>query len=200
MRTSIARLLMCQLVLACTLVACDDAGVQEEQIAKGIEGIPAAEHAEQPSDGQHAQPETPESSDSRFPWVVPEGWVFDETPRQMRVATYMAPTETSNQEVAVTRFPGRVGGELANINRWRGQMGLAPISEGELEEHIDRFTMDGYDGYQIRIESDSGAMLASAVFDESINQTWFVRATLSTRELADQLESDVFAMARSIAQ
>ncbi len=200
MRTPFARLLASQLALACGLVACEDASVQEEQIAKGIEDIPAAEHAEQPSDEQHTQPETPESSDSRFPWVVPEGWVFDETPRQMRVATFMAPTENGNQEVAVTRFPGRVGGELANINRWRGQLGLAPISEGELEEKIERFSMDGYDGYQIRIESDSGAMLASAVFDESINQTWFVRATLPSNELADQLEADVFAMARSIAR
>ncbi len=200
MRTPFARLLACQLALACTLVACDDAGVQEEQIAKGIEDIPAAAHSEQPSDGQHAQHETPKSSDSRFPWVAPEGWVFDETPRQMRFATYMAPTDAGDQEIAVTRFPGRVGGELANINRWRGQMGLAPISEGELEEHIERFSMEGYDGYQIRIESDSGAMLASAVFDQSINQTWFVRATLPSSELADQLEADVFAMARSIAR
>lgn len=189
-----------QLTLVCGLAACGDATVKEERIAKGIEDIPAAGHADERSDGQSSETKMPGSTESRFPWTVPEGWVFDETPRQMRIATYMAPTVAGDREVTVTRFPGHVGGELANINRWRGQMGLAPITDGELEEHIERFSMEGYDGYQIRIESDSGAMLAAAVFDESINQTWFVRATLPNSDLADQLETGVFGMARSIAR
>ena len=29
-------------------------------------------------------------------------------------------------------LPGDAGGELANVNRWRGQIGLAPIDEGRL--------------------------------------------------------------------
>jgi len=189
-----------QLTLVCGLTACDDATVQEEQIAKGIEEIPAADHPDEHSGGQSSETKIPSSTESRFPWTVPEGWVFDETPRQMRIATYMAPTEAGDREVTVTRFPGHVGGELANTNRWRGQMGLASITGGELEEHIERFSMEGYDGYQIRIESDSGAMLAAAVFDESINQTWFVRVTLPNSDLADQLETGVFGMARSIAR
>ena len=190
------------------MAACDKTEVKEEQIEKGIEQIPAS----QPDDRPEAQPEqqptvqTTEESPSQlrtdpgFPWMVPSDWKLDETPRQMRIATYMAPTSEGDQEVAVTRFPGRVGGELANINRWRGQMGLSPINESELEENIERFTSDGFDGYQLRIESDRGAMLTAAVFDESTNQTWFVRTTLSNADLADQLESDVFDMARSIMQ
>ncbi|MFG0300469.1 MAG: hypothetical protein ACF8K1_12795 [Phycisphaerales bacterium JB047] len=199
-RPRIACLLACHVAIAFGLVGCDDASVQEEQVAKGIEDIPAPEQTDEPSGGQPADTGTPEQHDSGFPWAVPEGWVLDETPRQMRIATYMAPTESGEQEVAVTRFPGRVGGELANINRWRGQMGLAPIEQVELENQIERFSAEGYDGYQVRIDSDRGTMLAAGVFDESINQTWFVRATLSEASLADQLEEDVFAMARSIAR
>jgi hypothetical protein len=190
----------CQLAIACTLFACDEAGVQEEQIAKGVEDIPASVQANEPGDRLDAEPETPGASDSRFPWAVPEGWVFDETPRQMRIATYMAPTDTGQQEIAVTRFPGRVGGELANINRWRGQMGLAPITQGELEDQIERFSAEGYDGYQVRIDSDRGVMLAAGVFDESVEQMWFVRATISEASTADQIEEDIFAMAQSIMQ
>lgn len=52
----------------------------------------------------------------------------------------------------------------------------------------------------VRIDSDRGAMLASGVFNESINQTWFIRVTIPEAALADQLEEDVFAMARSIAR
>ena len=190
----------CQLAIACTFLGCDEPGVQEEQIAKGVENIPDSVQANEPGAPPEAQPEMPRASDSRFPWAVPEAWVFDETPRQMRIATYMAPTDTGQQEVAVTRFPGRVGGELANINRWRGQMGLAPITQGELEDQLERFSAEGYDGYQVRIDSDRGVMLAAGVFDESANQTWFVRATISEESTADQIEEDIFAMARSIMQ
>lgn len=191
----------CQLALACALVACDKASVQEEQIAKGTENIPAPETTYEPDSGQQAETNDAGASTAPgFPWAVPEGWVLDETPRQMRIATYMAPTESGEQEIAVTRFPGRVGGELANINRWRGQMGLTPIGPGELENQIERYTADGYDGYEVRIDSDRGTMLAAGVFDESVNQTWFVRATLSDATTADQLEADVFGMARSITE
>lgn len=207
-RTTTACLLACQIALACGLVACDDAAVEEQQIEKGIENIPAPEQATEstiqptaePTGEQPAQADSPGPSDPRFPWAAPEGWVLDETPRQMRIATYMAPTDSGQQEIAVTRFGGRVGGELANINRWRGQMGLAPIGETQLDDTIERFAAEGFDGYQLRIESAQGVMLAAAVYDGSIDQTWFVRATLPNTSIADQLEAGVFAMARSIAR
>lgn len=187
-------------VLACVLTACDNSDVQEQQIDKGIEQIPEEQHSEESAEQPAAETSTPTRRDDGFPWSVPESWTLDETPRQMRIATYMAPTTTGDQEIAVTRFPGRVGGELANINRWRGQMGLAPISETELENSIERFSADDFDGYQLRIESEQGVMLAAAVFDESINQTWFVRATLPNTNRADQLEAELFSMARSITE
>lgn len=194
----LAPLLVGQILISLAIAGCEDPGIEEEQIAKGVEEIPAGAQTSEPSGGQDAAPERSEASDDAFPWDVPEGWVYDETPRQMRIATYMAPTEGGEQEVAVTRFPGRVGGELANINRWRGQMGLAPIGQGELEDQFERFNAEGYDGYQVRIDSDRGVMLAAGVFDESINQTWFVRATIIDVSSADQIEEDLFGMARSI--
>jgi len=32
-------------------------------------------------------------------------------------------------DVSITAFPGDVGGNLANVNRWRGQLQLAPVSD-----------------------------------------------------------------------
>lgn len=189
-----------QLTLACMLTACDDSGVREERIDKGIELIPEEQHNELSATHTNVDTTTATRQDAGFPWSVPESWIRDETPRQMRIATYIAPTSTGDQEIAVTRFPGRVGGELANMNRWRGQMGLAPISETELENTIERFSADGFDGYQVRIESEQGVMLAIAVFDESINQTWFLRATLPDTSRLDQLEAELFSMARSITE
>lgn len=117
----------------------------------------------------------------------------------MRLATYIAPDSAGAVEVAVTRFGGRVGGEVANINRWRVQMGLGAIVEGELDAAVTRFSSAGFEGYETRIESPRGVMLAAGVYEEAIDQTWFVRATVLEKAAADRLQDDLFRMARSIA-
>lgn len=178
-----------------TMLGCERRGIEEQTIEKGVERVPDAP-AEAVAGG--AQPGSAVDAASR-PWIVPDGWTEDPQPRQMRLATYLVSGPEGSQEVAVTRFAGRVGGELANINRWRGQMGLPAISEPDLEAVITRFSSNGFDGYQTRIESPSGVMLAAGVYESAIDQTWFLRATLPDAETADRLEADLFAMARSIA-
>jgi hypothetical protein len=49
----------------------------------------------------------------------------------MRYAT-IKPSAAGKVEVSVTVFPGPAGGELANVNRWRNQIGLPPVDEAEL--------------------------------------------------------------------
>jgi len=58
-------------------------------------------------------------------WTLPAGWTPDPTPRDMRVATLRSP---GGAEVAITRFAGPGGDLLANINRWRNQLGLSPVA------------------------------------------------------------------------
>ena len=49
----------------------------------------------------------------------------------------------SKAEIAVTVFPGNVGGLTANVNRWRGQIGLAPLAPAELEANLDHLDANG---------------------------------------------------------
>ena len=192
--------LVCQTASMFVLSGCRESDVQDKTTDTQADVTPQVADADAHTVDQDDESQAPLVTDPRFPWSVPHDWIFDETPRQMRLATYMAPVEGGQQEIAVTRFPGRVGGELANINRWRGQMGHPPVTEEQLEEKIERFSSDGFDGYQTRIDSNSGVMIAIAVFDQSTEQTWFVRATLPDSETADQLESEISAMARTIMQ
>ncbi len=195
--------------MACALVVasgCEREGVASHEVAKGVERVPESDGdaggAASP-DALAATAATAPGADR--PWTVPAGWVEDPMPRQMRLATYVVPATPDSEgsvalaEVAVTRFGGRVGGDLANINRWRGQMGVGPIAEAELESAITRFSAPGYDGYEARIESAAGVMLAAGVYDESIDQMWFVRTTVAEGDVADRIQADVFGMARSIA-
>lgn len=62
-------------------------------------------------------------------WTLPPGWSEVPSTSSLRLATFRAGAEDDAAEVAITKFPGRVGGLLANVNRWRGQLGLAPVND-----------------------------------------------------------------------
>lgn len=135
---------------------------------------------------------------SGTPGTVPEGWTLDPAPRPMRLATYRAAGHDET-EIAVSRFGGDVGGELANVNRWRGQVGLGPIDASGLESEIVRFGDAAAPGYRVRVEGDALHQLAAGVFDPATNQTWFVRVT-GAPEVIDAVEADVLEFARSISR
>jgi len=63
-------------------------------------------------------------------WTLPKGWV-SVAGQGFRVAT-LKPAADSGVEVSVIALAGSAGGELANVNRWRGQIGLAPVDEKAL--------------------------------------------------------------------
>lgn len=51
----------------------------------------------------------------------------------MRMATYIVgPPSAGTGEVTVVKLGGTGGGELANVNRWRGQIGLGAIGATDL--------------------------------------------------------------------
>jgi len=178
--------------------SCEERPADEHVPEKRAEPAPNPEvpsHAEDPSPAD-ALPAAQE--DPTEPWVTPDGWTRDPAPRPMRIATFLAPDPAGQIEVALTRFPGTVGGELANVNRWRGQVGLPRISEAELDTTLRRFTTPGFNGYQTRIDGPGAVILAAGLYEVDRDRTWFVKAT-TTPESADRLESDLFGFARSIA-
>jgi hypothetical protein len=71
-------------------------------------------------------------------WSAPDHWpsLPATTPRR---ATYVRTGENgAAAELAVTVFPGDVGGELANVNRWRGQVQLDPVSSDTHAATVER--------------------------------------------------------------
>ena len=64
-------------------------------------------------------------------WTAPAGWT-EAAGNGMRIATLTPPKTDGKAEVTVIALPGDVGGELANVNRWRGQLALPPIAEADL--------------------------------------------------------------------
>ena len=64
-------------------------------------------------------------------WTAPSGWK-ELAGNGMRVASFELPKGPGKAEATVVALPGDVGGELANVNRWRGQLALPPIGEADL--------------------------------------------------------------------
>lgn len=82
-------------------------------------------------------------------WEMPAGWSRGPD-QQMRLATI----GDGSAEVAISAFPGDVGGSMLNINRWRGQLGLPPVaSDADAEKLMS--TVD-VGGRKIRVADMAG--------------------------------------------
>lgn len=65
-------------------------------------------------------------------WTTPEGWIRG-AEKQMRLAT-LIPEAHPEVECSVMILGGDGGGIGPNINRWRGQVGLPPLSDAEIAQ------------------------------------------------------------------
>lgn len=76
-------------------------------------------------------------------WTLPTGWQ-EMPPGEMRVASFKIKDDAGKQaDVSVVPLPGMAGGDLANVNRWRGQVGLGPISEEEMAKAAEPVEIAG---------------------------------------------------------
>jgi len=74
------------------------------------------------------------SAEPLLTWKTPEGWT-EVTPSEMRVASFKVSGQNGKQaDVSVVPLPGMPGSDDANVNRWRGQVGLLPVSPEELKK------------------------------------------------------------------
>jgi hypothetical protein len=72
-------------------------------------------------------------------WTLPAGWQAREG-SGMRFATLMP---EPGLELSVTSLDQAGGGLLANINRWREQVGLEPLEESELAARTETIALEG---------------------------------------------------------
>lgn len=105
-------------------------------------------------------------------WVVPADW-SEKPASSMRRGSFAADGSAGPLDISVTSFPGDVGGLLANINRWRGQVGLGPIGSAELEAAVERRTINGKEAILTRIEAPTNGMYVG-IFEHQGN-SWFFR-------------------------
>jgi hypothetical protein len=83
--------------------------------------------------GRSGDPAAP--SHKEIEWKLPAGWQ-EQPPSSMRLGSFrVAGGSGGTADVSVIALSGMAGGDLANINRWRGQIELDPISEQDLAKN-----------------------------------------------------------------
>lgn len=91
---------------------------------------------------------TPESGKPNF--KAPENWK-SKPPGQMILSAYNI--EGGQADVTISKFPGDVGGMVANVQRWRGQLGLSPGSADEARKSVEMVEVGGKkDSYMVDLK------------------------------------------------
>ncbi len=76
----------------------------------------------------------PATGAPQLTWKTPAGWT-EVTPGEMRIASFKVSGAGGKQaDVSVIPLPGMAGTDSANVNRWRGQVGLSPMTDDELQK------------------------------------------------------------------
>ncbi|MFN0116992.1 MAG: hypothetical protein ACKVQC_01695 [Elusimicrobiota bacterium] len=85
----------------------------------------------------------PAASTKDIEWKTPSGWQ-EQTPSSMRVGSFLINGDNGQQaDVSIVPLSGMAGGDLANINRWRDQIDLPPLTEAQLQNNIQTLKMNG---------------------------------------------------------
>ncbi len=123
-------------------------------------------------------------------WTLPAGWE-EVPPGQMRVASFRIKGDAGKQaDVSVVPLPGAAGGTLANVNRWRSQVGLGPVGDAELANLAQKVEIAGKPGElyeqagQAQGSGEPTRILAAISTRDDV--AWFFKVTGDDQLVAQQ--------------
>jgi hypothetical protein len=145
------------------------------------------------------------SSDQAAPqWDVPPGWEAQALSGPRIGSFAIKAPDGRTAEVAVTSFGGSVGGDLANVNRWRGQINLPPIAATDLTASVK--TIDLPAGSFQLVDLVSEEPIIEGKFKSRIvgawlkqpEQVWFFKLS-GEADLVDSQRESFLAFLRSVS-
>lgn len=123
-------------------------------------------------------------------WTVPAQWHQESNPRPMILAVFHPNTREHKPDIEVSSFAGDVGGVLANVNRWRQQIGLPPVTEETLHEHIEFINTQGSFGGMIdALNPQTGRRTIAVIIQVGTERSWFIKASGEDALVAGQKQT-----------
>jgi hypothetical protein len=129
-----------------------------------------------------------------FSFTMPAGW-HKAPDRPARAFTLFAGAGES-LECYVTSLGGDAGGTLANVNRWRGQLGLTPVGDTDLAA-MSKVQVMGHDA--VLVECDGAAASLIGASCNGSDRSVFVKMT-GPRDLVKAQRSAFLAFCASLGE
>lgn len=178
------------LLLVFFLMGCGEEEILHYQVPKEK---PKAEASTSSAPGLPTLP----SSGGEFKWEAPEGWAY-EAGSGMRFGTFKFEVAGEPAECTLVKLGAMAGGLGPNVNRWRGQIGLANVSEDDIKASM--IELDGKMGKVqmtelINPDDSSKAILATIINGEGF--TLFVKI-MATQKQIEAAKADFSKLSASI--
>ena len=120
-----------------------------------------------------------EQEKPQIAWDVPSGWK-SVSPSPMRYASFtVAGKGGESGDVSISFFPGEGGGDLANVNRWRAQIGLEAINDEGLKSWITPVPCSGSQMLGVDMNGPKARILAG--WTRVDGKSWFFKLVGPTK-------------------
>ncbi|MFA7236789.1 MAG: hypothetical protein WC058_07995 [Phycisphaeraceae bacterium] len=126
------------------------------------------------------------AGDAGIVFTLPAGWTEKSPPGPMLLHEFAA----GDARATVSMLSGDGGGLLANVNRWRGQLGLAAMDREAFMKIVMPVKVDGIDGWRVDMAGQGdGAKATLGVIVERGGATWFFKMNGQTDAVKSQTET-----------
>jgi len=151
----------------------DLAEAQKGDFIKWVAGVCDAQMQAGPSQMAAAAPQT--TSAPPIKWTTPEGWT-EIPPSSMRYASFSVSAQDGDKiDISVVTFPGDGGSDADNVNRWRGQIGLAPVDANAVTSQLAPLKTEDTTFSTTDIAANKTRTIAA--WTRHDGRVWFFKAT-----------------------
>ncbi|MGJ3244173.1 MAG: hypothetical protein ACFE0O_14610 [Opitutales bacterium] len=171
---------------------------EEQSVASTTTGLPgsgapptAMDPADPSKGGMQALPGMGEqvASMGEASWEAPSHWHAEDPGMIRKGSWHLHGPDGAEADMAITAFPNDVGGVLANVNRWRTQIGLPEVRDPALDAAWSERTVSGYPARVLRLTGPANRSTLVAMVTVDAGR-WFFKLTGDTA-LVDA-ETDTF--------
>jgi len=131
-------------LLSVTVVGCGRDSVKTYQVdasdAISTSAPPSVANTPMPTAMPNGLPAPDNSGLPKLKYTLPAGWT-EKPLTQLRLASFEISEDGKAVDVSVIPLSGAAGGDLANVNRWRGQVGQPLITEEDLQKAAESVTV-----------------------------------------------------------
>jgi hypothetical protein len=147
---------------------------QKSEFIKWVAAVCNAQGGNKTPQSAGVTPSAENSGNPQIKWQMPPGW-SEVAPSAMRYASFSAGANDNKIDISIVTFPGDGGSDVDNVNRWRQQIGLPPMSPAEVATQTAPLKTDEATFSTTDIASANARTLAA--WTRRGGQVWFFKAT-----------------------